>query len=131
MVNKLEQDLNNSPTVTNNLMPADVPVGNTGFRTRGHWPTGARAKLGDDEFDRLNALPFDQVIAEMADQKKVDLALKLIEQISTDADPSALKILNSVLERQGVSLERELPISDDRFREIITFAAGEISRGRI
>lgn len=62
---------------------------------------------------------FEEVVASMADEKKVDIARSIIQQITETGDPSATKLLQSILEKQGYSTEKELPISDERYYEII------------
>lgn len=72
-------------------------------------------------FEQYKGKPFDEVLAIMAndDNEKVLMATSIIEQIKVTADPSSLKILLAALERQGFSNDKELPITDERFFQII------------
>ena len=77
-------------------------------------------------FEQFEGKQFDEVLAVMADQEKELLAAAVIRQIKSTADPSSMKILLAALEKQGFSSEKEIPISDERFKEIIRVAASRI-----
>lgn len=84
--------------------------------------------ISPETLKKYKGKSFDEVLALMAnsDTEKIIMAAALLQQIKTSADPSSLKVLLSALERQGFSNEKELPISDGRFKEIIKVAAGRI-----
>jgi len=85
---------------------------------KGRFPTGY--------FDKFEGKSFDEVLASLAStpEEMGLLATAILNSIKLTGDPSAFKILQATLERQGFSAEKELPISDERFIEIIkTFAS--------
>lgn len=72
-------------------------------------------------FDKYKGKGLEQVLAEMANDpvETVSIATALLESIKTTGDPSSLKLVLAALEKQGFSGEKELPISDERYFEII------------
>lgn len=99
-------------------LPADPTSAVTALK--GRFPTGY--------FDKFEGKSFDEVISEMAStpEEMGLLATAILNSIKLSGDPSAFKILQASLERQGFSSEKELPITDERFREIIKVAAGRM-----
>jgi len=81
-----------------------------------------------DYLEQFKGKTFDEVLAMMANDEtqKAQMASAIITQIKTTGDPSSLKILQASLERQGFSNQKELPISDARFIEIIKTIAREL-----
>lgn len=86
------------------------------------------SQLTPEVIERYKGKSFDQVIAEMAnsDSEKIMMAKSLLSQIKASADPSSIKILLAALEKQGYTGEKELPISDARYKEILKTAAQRI-----
>ncbi len=82
--------------------------------------------LPEGMMERFRDQPMEQILVEMADMKKVEIAGGLV-QAAIANDPSALKILQAILEKQGGGLEKELPITDVQFKEIIRIAAMELA----
>lgn len=85
---------------------------------KGRFPTGY--------FDKFEGKSFDEVLSSMAStpEEMGLLATAILNSIKLTGDPSAFKILQATLERQGFSNEKELPISDEKYIEIIkTFAS--------
>ena len=98
-------------------------------------PTDAARKLADrfpaGYFDRFSDKPFDEVLATMANEEKGLIATAILNSIKLTGDASSFKILQASLERQGFSTEKELPISDARYFEIIKiFAARNLASCR-
>jgi hypothetical protein len=82
------------------------------------------ARIPPGYFDRFIDKPFDEVIATMANEDKGLIATAIINSIKKTGDASSFKILQNSLERQGFSTDKELPITDERYFEIIkVFAA--------
>ena len=91
-------------------------------------PMSAAKKLADrypdGYFNRFSDKPFDEVLATMANEEKGLIATAILNSIKLTGDASSFKILQASLERQGFSTEKELPITDARYFEIIkVFAA--------
>lgn len=87
-------------------------------------------EISKETLEKYQGKSFDEVLALMAnsDTEKILMATSLLTQIKTSADPSSIKILLAALERQGFSAEKELPISDERYYEIIkTFSRLSVS----
>lgn len=84
--------------------------------------------LNKEELDSLKGKGLDEVLSILAnsDSQKIAIASAIIHQLKTTGDPSAFKALLSSLERQGMSGEKELPISDERFIEIIKTVASRV-----
>ena len=99
-------------------LPADPTSAVTALK--GRFPTGY--------FDKFEGKSFDEVLASMAStpEEMGLLATAILNSIKLTGDPSAFKILQATMERQGFSNERELPVSDERFKEIIKIAASRL-----
>jgi hypothetical protein len=92
--------------------------------------TAPKMTLEDDMhpevLDKFKDKSFEEVLATMANENKASMAASIITQIQQTGDPTAFKILQGVLERQGYSLNNELPISDERFKNLVKVFAGRI-----
>lgn len=82
--------------------------------------------LPKDYGRQFDGKSLDEVMATMANDQKIELAAAVLNQIRTTGDPTSLRILQAALERQGFAAEKELPITDARFKEIIRTAAGRL-----
>ena len=76
-------------------------------------------------FDKYADKTFDEVLSDMANtpEEKGLIAVGILNSIKLTGDPSALKILQTVLDKQGLGVEKEIPISDEKFKEIIKTAS--------
>lgn len=81
-------------------------------------------RLTKEEKDRYEGMSLDEIVVELASSSnnKVDIAGKLISGIK-EQDATAWKAFQEILSRQGFGEEKELPISDERFKQIIKTAA--------
>jgi len=77
-------------------------------------------------YDHLKDKSFEEVVASLADTNKIELAASIIDSIKQTGDPTATKILQGILERQGYSTEKELHIPNERYFEIIKLFAARI-----
>jgi len=87
-----------------------------------------KSEMSQETLDKYKGKSFDEVLAMMAnsDTEKILMATSLLHQIKTSADPSSIKILLAALERQGFTSEKEIPISDEWYKEIIKTAARRV-----
>jgi len=81
--------------------------------------------LPPDVFKSLDGKTLEEIMVEMVEMRKTDIAGALVDAAIT-ADPSALKVLQGIMDRFGGTIEKEIDISDEQFREIIRIAADEL-----
>ena len=67
----------------------------------------------------------EEIMVDMVDMNKIDIAGGLIHAAKS-SDPSALKILQGIMDRFGGSLEKDIDLTDEQFKEIIRIGAQEL-----
>jgi hypothetical protein len=67
----------------------------------------------------------EEIFVALADTKKPDIAASLLAAVLTN-DPSAIKIMQNIMDRQGGGIEKVIPISNEQFKTIIRIAASEL-----
>ena len=73
----------------------------------------------------------EEVVALFAEEQKGKLAQAIVNSIVIDNDTSALKILQTIMDKQGLGTNKELPITDARYKEIIQTAARGLAAGTL
>lgn len=89
-------------------------------------PLPQEAVFSPEEIEKYKDMEFDEVLATMANQNKALLAKSIIEQINKTGDPTAFKLLQISLDRVGGLIDKELPVSNEKFEEIIRIAASRL-----
>lgn len=73
-------------------------------------------------------MSFNELLAVTAEGDKESLILSIIRQ-AKDGEASAIKLISQVMLENQYNEDERFPISDDRFKEIITLAADRIRGG--
>lgn len=78
--------------------------------------------------EQFHGKPLDEILVLMSHDgnQAALIAASIIEQIKTTGDQGSVKTLLAALERQGFAADKEIPISDERYKEIIKVVAGRI-----
>jgi hypothetical protein len=78
----------------------------------------------------LEDMSFDDLVVEVADLQKEDLAYSIVEN-AKKGDAGAMKLLQVALERAMYQNEDKLKISPDQFKNIILHAARHLESGPV
>lgn len=79
-----------------------------------------------EQIEEFSQKSMEEIFAELADQKKIDIAGSILHSVINNNDPAAIKIMQTIMDRQGFDKDKTIPISDERFKEIIKIVAQEI-----
>lgn len=78
--------------------------------------------LPPGEKDKYKDMTFEQTLVKMANDRKVSLAQALLMSVEQTGDTSGMKLLQTAMEKQEGG-GRELPITHERFEQIMSYAA--------
>ena len=67
----------------------------------------------------------EEIFIDMADKDKGGIAASILNGVMAN-DPTALKIMQNIMDRQGGGLQKELPINDHQYKEIVKIAYQEL-----
>ena len=83
------------------------------------------SRISPLDLEKYKDKTMEEILVDLADSSKTSIAGAILAGAQA-ADPSALKILQTIMERQGGGLQKELPISNAQFKEIIRIAYREL-----
>lgn len=73
---------------------------------------------------------FNELLSQEAQNRKESLVFATIQAFK-DGEPSAIKLVTQALVEAQFKEENQFPITDERFKQIITVAATAISEGQL
>ena len=73
---------------------------------------------------------FSELLAESAQETKESLVLSTLQAFK-DGEPGAIKLVMQALTDSQFKEETNFPLTDERFKQIITMAADAISKGLV
>lgn len=79
----------------------------------------------DESFKLPHEMTFNELLAATAQDQRNSLILSILKQ-AKEGDANALKLIAQAMEEQKYIEDIKFIISDDRFKEIILFAADRI-----